>query len=101
MEALLHLVPRADWESAGDPYAPASLATEGFVHLCTPAQAAGVARRFFAGRDDLLVLVLDPARLPPLRWEDSYGHGLFPHACGPIPRAAVAAVRPFQAGDLH
>ena len=55
------------------------------------------------GRTDLVLLEIDEARLPePPRWE----HGdptdpetpLFPHIYGPIPVAAVVAVRPYRPG---
>jgi uncharacterized protein (DUF952 family) len=98
MEPLLyHLVPTAEWTVASDPYAPDSIATEGFVHCSTAAQVAGVAQNLFAGRDDLLLLHIDPARLRgELRWEDCYDHGqAFPHLYAPLDHDAVVAVTPY------
>lgn len=61
---LVHICARADWERAqrqGE-LAPDSLATHGFVHLSTPEQVHLPANRLFAGRTDLVLLHLDPAR---------------------------------------
>lgn len=75
------------WPVTGE-FLPDSLAKEGFVHLCLPEQVDGVRARFFAGRS-AIAIVLDAARFgSPLRFEDSYGHGSFPHLYGAIPVAA-------------
>jgi uncharacterized protein (DUF952 family) len=67
-----------------------SLAEVGFVHCSYPDQAAGVAEAFFAGAGDLVLLRVDPARVPAeVRVEDG-----FPHVYGPIPVAAVTAAEP-------
>ena len=90
-------MPRAEWAAASDPYAPASVAAEGFVHCSTATQVVGVATGLFAGRDDLLLLHIDPARLDgELRWEDCYDHGqAFPHVYAPIDHDAIVAVTPY------
>lgn len=97
---LCHLVAADAWSLAatGDRYAPDSLATEGFVHLSAPHQLADVAAARFAGRDDLLLLVVDPDRLDvPLVWEDTAGEGQdFPHAYGALPLVAVVAVHRYR-----
>ncbi|OKJ53649.1 hypothetical protein AMK27_30290 [Streptomyces sp. CB02009] len=92
---LLHVVPLADWSAAPDaPYAPASLAAEGFVH-CSPDEAAALViadTRYRDVRGPLLVLVIDEERLAgEVRWEGS-GGTLFPHVYGPVERDAVASV---------
>ena len=100
-EPLLHLVPADGFEpDSPEPYAPASLGAEGFVHCSTPEQVAGTARLLFAGHDDLLLLVIDPRRLEvPVRHEDLLGIGqAFPHVYGPVPREAIVEVRPFPPG---
>lgn len=97
MTPLLHLVPAAAWSLVGDRYAPDSLEVEGFVHLSAPHQVARVAAARFAGRTDLLLLVVDPDRLDvaPV-WEDTSGAGeTFPHVHGPIDVAAVVAVHAY------
>jgi uncharacterized protein (DUF952 family) len=102
---LVHLTTSAAWRAALDSGAvtPPSLAEAGFVHLSTPAQVHLPAQRLFRGRRDVLVLVVDPARLSaPVRFEpgvpgDPAGMR-FPHLYGPLPTAAVVAVVPWQPG---
>jgi uridine phosphorylase len=105
MEPLYHLTA---WPYA-EPQAlsPPSLREEGFVHLSSGPQLLATARRWFVQQQELAVLVLDPAALPPadLRWEDLYGHGqAFPHLYSAIPPEAVQAVvklaRSAQNGDF-
>jgi uncharacterized protein (DUF952 family)/ribosomal protein S18 acetylase RimI-like enzyme len=96
---LLHLCTPADWRAALDTGAlhPAGP----FVHLSYPEQVHLPAQRLFPGRRDLLLLVVDPARLPdPVREEpgdpaDPAGMR-FPHLYGPLPARAVVAVVPYR-----
>jgi uncharacterized protein (DUF952 family) len=108
--ALVHLCPVADWSAAqarGHLH-PESLDLAGFVHLSTPAQVHLPANRLFHGRDDLVLLHVDPARLnSPLRWEAGVPTDpvsmLFPHLYGPLPVEAVldvAAYRPRPDGSF-
>jgi uncharacterized protein (DUF952 family) len=94
---IFHIVPARDWERAADPFAPASLETEGFIHFSAHDQVARTAAALFAGRSDLLLLEIDPSRIEaPVRWEDTYGQGEeFPHLYGPLPHIAVIDVRPY------
>lgn len=93
-QRVVHAIAADVWARGADPVRPASLALEGFVHLSTPAQIAGVCSSLYADRTDLVLLVVDPDRLPlPLVWEDCYETGQdFPHHYGPLPRAAVVDV---------
>ena len=99
---ILHIAVRTDYQP-GQPYRPASLAAEGFVHCSDFGTVHLPANRIFAGRTDLVLLVVDPARLDvPLRWEpgsppDPAGIW-FPHVYGPVPAAAVVAVHDFPPG---
>jgi uncharacterized protein (DUF952 family)/ribosomal protein S18 acetylase RimI-like enzyme len=102
-DVLVHLVEPAAWRAALDTGAlrPPSLSDQGFVHLSTPEQVHLPAARLFPGRRDLVLLVVDPARLPdPVRWApgvpgDPPGTR-FPHLHGPLPVAAVVAVVPYR-----
>lgn len=90
---ILHIVPRKEWQSAvvtGD-YRPESLATEGFIHCSTAAQVLDTANEFYHGRSGLVLLVIDPARLPDeVVYEDLYGKGqAFPHIYGSLSPDAV------------
>ncbi len=102
---LLHLATPAEWRAhrRRGHIAPPSLTEVGFVHLSEAAQVALPADRLFAGRQDVLLLVLDPDRLGvEVRWEPGE-HGdpgamRFPHAYGPIPLDAVRAVLEYRPG---
>jgi uncharacterized protein (DUF952 family) len=102
---LVHLCPADEWSratSSGE-LRPESLASAGFVHLSTPEQVHLPANRLYRGRDDLVLLRIDPARLrSPIVWE----HGvptdpesmLFPHLYGPLPVGAVINVTSYRPG---
>jgi len=103
MAIILHITTRVDWDAAraAGSYRPASLAHEGFIHCSTPAQAAGSASKYFRGRTDLLLLVIDEARVAELRYEppamvggvpDPRAGELFPHVYGPLALDAVVRV---------
>ncbi|MCB9681187.1 MAG: alpha/beta fold hydrolase [Alphaproteobacteria bacterium] len=91
------LVDRATWQTAPDPWpgAPVDLA-DGFVHFSAAHQVDGTLRKHFAGQPDLLLLAIDPGRLPPgtLRWEVSRGGARFPHLYAPLPHDAVVTTTP-------
>jgi uncharacterized protein (DUF952 family)/GNAT superfamily N-acetyltransferase len=100
---LLHLIEPAAWRAALGQGAvrPPSLESVGFVHLSTPEQVHLPAGRIYPSRRDLVLLVVDPARLrDPVRFEpgvpaDADG-SLFPHLYGPLPTSAVIAVVPYR-----
>jgi uncharacterized protein (DUF952 family) len=100
---ILHITTRADYEP-GKPYRAPSLDTEGFLHCSDFGSVHLPANRLFAGRTDLVLLEIDPAKLDvPLRWEpgvppDPNG-AWFPHVYGPIPPEAVVAVHEFPPGE--
>ncbi|MFD9434808.1 DUF952 domain-containing protein [Streptomyces sp. NPDC060002] len=101
---MYHVVPLDDWNTTpGRPYAPASLAQDGYVH-CSPDEdtTLAVVNAFYrAGPRPLLALVLDEERLTATCvWEAAapapppgVAEGtLFPHVFGPIDRDAVTRV---------
>lgn len=95
---IYHWCPAADWEQAGDSYAPAGLAEEGFIHCSYAHQVGRVATALYAGQTDLVILSIEERGLP-VAVEDCYESGEeFPHVYGPIPRAAVVDVKPFPPG---
>lgn len=105
-DVLLHMCTATEWETAraAGALTPPSLAEAGFVHLSTPEQVELPANRLFHGRSDVLLLVLDPARIDvEIRWEPGVpgdpASMRFPHAYGPIPEAAVRAVLPYHPGS--
>ncbi|MER7538558.1 DUF952 domain-containing protein [Streptomyces sp. NPDC097704] len=101
---IYHVVTPAEWSARPEePYAPASLAEDGFVH-CSPDEPTtlAVVNAYFRGvTGPLLVLLLDESRLTArTEWEAAAPtpppgvseETLFPHVFGPIDRAAVDAV---------
>lgn len=103
---LLHLLPADEWAAAPDAgeLAPASLAEHGFVHLSSAEQVALPATRLFRGRDDLLLLVVDPDLLgAEVRWEPGLPSDpadlRFPHLYGPLPLDAVVATVEYRPDD--
>ncbi|MFJ4203755.1 DUF952 domain-containing protein [Streptomyces sviceus] len=100
---IVHLTERSLWEEARarGTYEISTrgrtLQEEGFIHCSTREQLPGTAARFFAGVPDLVLLVIDPARLDvPLKYEaPEPGAEEFPHVYGPIPVDAVVDVEPW------
>lgn len=104
-EFLVHLCGEAEWLAAreGATYAAPSLDEVGFIHLSAPGQVHIPANLFYAGREDLVLLRVDPDKVPgPIRWEagvpPSEDGSLFPHLYGPLPCAAVVDARPYKPG---
>jgi uncharacterized protein (DUF952 family) len=102
---LLHLISSEEWSSARAhaDLRPESLRSAGFVHLSTPEQVHLPANRLYRGRDDLVLLHIDPARLDaPIRWESGMATDpesmLFPHLYGALPVTAVIKVTNYRPG---
>ncbi|MCU1427281.1 MAG: hypothetical protein JWL83_1281 [Actinomycetia bacterium] len=100
---LVHLITGVEWRAAlaAGSVTPPSLLIEGFIHLSLPQQVAVPANRLFAGRDDVLLLVVAPDRLGgEVRWEPGAPTDptsmRFPHLYGPLPAAAVTSVMPYR-----
>jgi len=103
---ILHITSRAEWKDAqarGE-YVAASLKAEGFIHCSTEKQVIPVANAFYRGKNDLVLLMLNEAKLmPELKWEAPAGppaagiseSDSFPHVYGPINLEAVASVVDF------
>ena len=87
---IVHIASPAAWADArmSGLYKVDSLVTEGFIHFSRWDQLADTARRYYDGVPDLIVLVVDPARLP-VRLENG-----FPHLYGELPVEAVTEVLP-------
>ncbi|WP_229379814.1 DUF952 domain-containing protein [Fibrella forsythiae] len=92
---IYHIVTRADWDRQANEaeYEAASLQTEGFIHLSTKEQVAGVLERYYQNVPDLLLLQIDPNKLiHNLRYEPATNDEHFPHLYGKLNRDAVVAV---------
>ena len=93
-----HLVPAAAWDAAplNRPFRPASLETEGFVHLThRMPDLVDVANLLYRDeRGPHLVLTIAVERLSaPWRYD---GDERYPHVYGPLDRAAITQVRPMD-----
>ena len=102
---LLHLISSEEWSSAATKgeLRPESLSSAGFIHLSTPEQVHLPANRLYRGRDDLVLLHIDPARLDaPIRWESGVPTDpesmRFPHLYGALPVTAVINVTSYHPG---
>ena len=75
-----------------------TLETEGFIHCSSADQVAEVANVRFRGRDDLVLLWIEPERVrAEIKYEDaSDGSGTFPHIYGPLDTDAVARVTDYR-----
>jgi uncharacterized protein (DUF952 family) len=99
---LFHLADRDEWlaaEAAGEYRGSTrgvTLEQEGFIHCSQRHQLRGVADRYYADADDLVVIVIDSALVPvPIRYEaPAPGAEEYPHIYGPLPVSAVIAVVP-------
>ncbi|MFE1439218.1 DUF952 domain-containing protein [Streptomyces sp. NPDC058739] len=104
---ILHLTERSLWDAARERGAyemstrGRTLQEEGFVHCSSREQLPKVGAFLYGsydGPDELVVLVIDPARLGvPLKYEaPEPGGEEFPHVYGPVPVAAVVDVEPWS-----
>lgn len=104
---IVHMAMPEDWaaaQTAGE-YTMSTrgvtLAEEGFIHCSFDHQVEGVANRFYADVDEVVLLRVDPASVgadivvePP--FQGAVEH--FPHVYGPIPVRAVIATTPWRRG---
>jgi glutathione S-transferase len=106
---LFHAALPAEWAAAQAPgtYEVSTrgrtLADEGFIHASYESQVEGVANRFYADLDELVLLEIDRERLdievidesPTADPADEH----FPHLYGPLPIDAVVAAHVWRRAD--
>jgi len=101
---ILHIASQADWEDAErrGSYDGPTLAIEGFIHASRRSQVVEVANRWFRGRQDLVLLVIDEDRLSAeVRPENlEGGEELYPHIYGPVECEAVVEVLSFDPSEV-
>ncbi|MBK1664909.1 hypothetical protein CKO38_09195 [Rhodospirillum rubrum] len=101
-QRLYHLCTRDAWRAAASQgrYEGSALdRSDGFIHCSTLEQVEVTANRFFAGRTDLVLLTINPARIDgDLRWEAAASRDgeLFPHVYGVLPLEAVLSAETWQ-----
>jgi len=92
---IYHVTTAAHYHSfvGKDYYESPTLHEEGFIHCSTEDQVPGVLQRYFAGQDDLFLLVIDPAKLKSkLKIEAASNGELYPHVYGPVNKSAIASI---------
>lgn len=102
MTLIFHMTARAAWQQAqrDGAYRAESLAQVGFIHFSGAEQVVRVANALYSGQGDLVLLVVDPARLKAeLRYETPAdmppGGERFPHLYGALNLDAVLRVVDF------
>ncbi|RYY54556.1 MAG: DUF952 domain-containing protein [Chitinophagaceae bacterium] len=96
MAEIYHVTTAGEWNVAKEKgaYESPSLNNEGFIHCSEARQVEGVLRRYFAGQDHLVKLVIDTDKLTSRyiqEWSPSV-QDTFPHVYGPINLDAVTDV---------
>jgi uncharacterized protein (DUF952 family) len=89
---IYHIVLPEIWEEVRGErlYRHESLALEGFIHCSYEDQIDGVIGRYYAGRDELVILTIDTDKLAArLVAEPSTGGEVYPHIYGPLNMSAV------------
>ena len=96
MPIIYHVTTKQEWTNATEQgfYESPSLNEEGFIHCSQENQVAGVLERYFAGKKDLVKLVIDTDKLNSkfvFEWSPST-QDTFPHVYGTINLDAVVDV---------
>lgn len=96
MPIIYHVTTAAEWNAAkaNGFYETPSLKAEGFIHCSQEQQVAAVLERYFAGKTDLVKLVIDTDLLTSrfvFEWSPSTAD-TFPHVYGVINIEAVVEV---------
>ncbi|MEJ2709757.1 MAG: DUF952 domain-containing protein [Anaerolineales bacterium] len=96
-DLIAHISARQVWLAAQSEaeYRGDTLETEGFIHCSKPEQVLETANRYYAGRQDLVLVWIDPQRVKAeIRWEAAGGQ-VFPHIYGALNLDAVVAAYDF------
>ena len=99
MAIIYHITTDAIWNLSREigEYTAPSLKEEGFIHCSQQSQLADVKQRYYADRNDLLLLTIDTEKLTSpviFEWSPSV-QDTFPHVYGPINIDAVTEVNPY------
>lgn len=101
MAIIYHVTTKEEWEKARVQgfYKATSLATEGFIHCSKKEQVPGVLQRYFAGKPNLVKLVIETNNLTSrLQYDMAPSiNEEFPHVYGPINIDAVCMVEEINA----
>ena len=105
-DRIYHLAIASDWDSAlrTGAYRASTLnrtlEDEGFIHCSFMHQVQTIADLVYRGRDDVVLLTIDPGALEAeIRVEGAAdGSDAYPHIYGPMPVAAVVDVAALECG---
>ncbi len=93
---IYHIAEQHVWQALQDAdfYQPTTFGSEGFVHCSDLQQVERTANNYYQGRNDLVLLEIDPTHLmPETRYENLLGGAeKFPHVYGEINKSAVQQV---------
>jgi uncharacterized protein (DUF952 family) len=100
MKTIFHITQRSKWSTAKNlgSYRGDTLAAEGFIHCSTIGQVVGSANRFFAGQQDLVILVINEDLIQPTVQYEGEPDNLFPHIYGELNVGAVVKAIDYEAG---
>ncbi len=100
-DPIFHIALRREWAAATSAYRPDGFEEDGFIHCSTASQVMRVARIRFRGREDLVLLRIDPDAVETeVRLENlEGGDELFPHIYGELDLSAVTGVEGLVVGD--
>ena len=99
-DPIFHIAVAREWADATTAYRPDGLEEDGFIHCSTASQVMKVARRRFHGRQDLVLLRIDPDLVDQeIRLENlEGGDELYPHIYGELDLSAVTGLEPLALG---
>jgi uncharacterized protein (DUF952 family) len=93
---LFHITSEREAREAAESgeYIPAPFVREGFIHCSYAAQVVATANRIFRGRQDLVLMEIDPSLLECRVVDENLEGGteLFPHIYGRLNMAAVKKI---------
>lgn len=99
---IFHIALSSEWNQALEEgaYRTGSLEQEGFIHFSTGKQLLRTANKYYTGKRDVVLLVIDPAMLAcELRYEPIEDGQMFPHLYGALNLDAVLEMLPFKPQD--
>jgi uncharacterized protein (DUF952 family) len=96
-DVIAHISARQVWQAAQSmaEYRGDTLESEGFIHCSKADQVLETANRYYLGRQDLVLVWIDPQRVKAeIRWEAASGQ-VFPHIYGALNLDAVVTAYDF------
>jgi uncharacterized protein (DUF952 family) len=98
MKAVYKITEASVWASAPDPFpGNANDVKDGFIHSSTAEQIPRTLKRFYSGKEGLVILQVDLSHAevsPNVRYEASRSGEMFYHIYGKLPHSAVRWVQP-------